>query len=195
MKRHLEKELFCVIKKTLNDNLQVDLLRSIVEQDANNLVYLANKALVLMKVREIPKNSNDGHMVNLIQETVGGHSNEAWCVAQQMTCVAFAEQILNIKSSLYTTESCADLRAHSKGIPFGESKRGDLWIFKHDNGTGHIACFDAWIKKDVSARTLEGNTTKGLIGDKIVREGGGSYACERAISAPNMNLKMVVRAF
>lgn len=195
--RHLEPELYKEIKATLLKYKPIEYQHAHDSKNANLLVHLANKALDLMRVREVPMNSNRGHDVELIQETVGGHSREAWCMAQQQSCVAFAEVDLGIISKLYATESCADLRAH-KGdleVPFEKSQMGDLWIFKHPDGSGHVGNFVRWIEFMKSAVTLEGNTTSGKIGDKIVREGGGSYQCERAMVGSNLNLKMVIRAF
>ncbi len=196
--RKIEQELFDKIKSTLLRYKPIEYQHAHDLKDGNELVYLANKALDLMQVREVPLNSNAGRDVSLIQDTVGGPDHSAWCVSQQQSCVAFAEKNLGIISKLYATESCADLRAHENGmkIPFEQSKRGDLWIFKHSKtGLGHIGCFVRWIDMMKSAVTLEGNTTSGKVGDKIVRDGGGSYQCERLMTTSDLKLAMVIRAF
>jgi hypothetical protein len=195
--RKIEQELFDKIKSTLLKYKPIEYQHAHDLKDGNELVYLANKALDLMQVREVPLNSNAGRDVSLIQDTVGGPDHSAWCVSQQQSCVAFAEKDLGITSKLYATESCADLRAHENGmkIPFENSKRGDLLIFKKPSGLGHIGCFVRWIDMMKSAVTLEGNTTSGKVGDKIVRDGGGSYQCERLMITDSMKLSMVIRAF
>lgn len=177
----------------------------------NGLVWLAGEVFAAMKVRE-KTNNNDGVIVEKMQWTNYGSKGDAWCMHQQQTQVSWAERKTGVVSKLPRSASCADVRARTKekapqliiaelsgsvikGIE--QIKKGDIWIWLYPSkGTGHTGTFRSWIKRLLAAFMLEGNTTAGKLGDKIVREGGGSYVTERAVDTTgSMVLKMVVRAF
>lgn len=152
----------------------------------NYFVGLANEACVALKIRE-KTNKNDGQMVEWIQKVGRGQKGYAWCVYQQQAAIGIAETLTGIRSLFPYTGSCAEVRTEGVKVKGLEIKREDLQygdeaVKKYSNGTGHIACFKEWVKKLKTARTLEGNTTGGLAGEKVVREGGGSYSPERDLS-------------
>lgn len=64
-------------------------------------------------------------------------------------------------------------------IEFSQSIFGAVWIKKYADGSGHTGIFERWKEKFSVAILNEGNTTAGKVGDKVVREGGGSYQTER----------------
>lgn len=201
--RKLQKQLELIIDQELMKIAPNALRHAVEAKDANMIVGLCGDALSSLKVRE-KTNNNDGELVELIQKTGGGVRGYAWCMYQQQTQVAYAEKKLGIVSKMPCSGACADVRASVKSkasqliVDYKDSKFGDVWIWMHKSGNGHTGNFKRWIKKDQSAELNEGNTTAGKLGDKIVREGGGSYRTERAVelsSSSDMRLMMVVRPF
>jgi len=161
--------------------------RAYSDKDGNYLVGLAAAALVALKVRE-KTNKNDGYMVEMIQKVGGGQKGWAWCMYMMMACIGIAETLTGIKSPIITSGSCADVRKAAAKTPeiiieFAQSIFGAIWIKKYSDGTGHTGAFEKWIKAFTSAFLLEGNTTAGKVGDKVVREGGGSYRTERELDS------------
>lgn len=159
--------------------------RAYTEKDANYLCGLAAKALTALKVRE-KTNSNDGYMVELIQKVGGGQKGWAWCMYEVMSCIGIAETLTGIESEIMTSGSCAEVRAFCLKKPhlivkFAQSIFGSVWIKKYDNGTGHTGIFERWLNAFTVGILNEGNTTAGKVGDKVVREGGGSYQTEREL--------------
>lgn len=157
--------------------------RAYSEKDANYLTGLAAKALTALKVRE-KTNQNDGFMVELIQKVGGGQKGWAWCMYEVQTCIGIAETLTGIKSQVNTSGSCADVRKFCEKLPdilieFSQSIFGAVWIKKYADGSGHTGIFERWKEKFSVAILNEGNTTAGKVGDKVVREGGGSYQTER----------------
>jgi hypothetical protein len=75
-------------------------------KDARQVFVLAAQACVGIKEKS---GRNDGEMVELIQETVGGASGEPWCMALIMSCLAYAEVKCGVKSPLMATEHCQTL--------------------------------------------------------------------------------------
>lgn len=166
--------------------------------NANMLVKLGGDALSAMRVRE-KTNNNDGVIVEMIQYTTHGSKGDAWCMDEQETLIAFAERMTGKVSRFPMTAGCADARArmpHDMIVSVNDCQPGDVWIWQHSGGSGHTGNFAGWITKGVSAYMNEGNTTAGKLGDKIVREGGGSYTTERSVGLNgDMTLRMVARPF
>lgn len=198
--RKIQKELENILDKQILKTAKSDLFKAIKSSDANTIVGLACEALSQLNIRE-KTNNNDGRMVELIQKTSGGHQGYAWCMYAVQTAVSYAEKKTGKVSKLYSSGSCASVRAKTPTalqINYKTSSYGDIWIWVHTNGLGHTGNFKNWIKQYSSTSMFEGNTTAGRVGDKIVREGGGYYQTERRVElekTSNMRLAMVVRAF
>jgi hypothetical protein len=142
---------------------------------------LLQVAGVLTDVREIGNNS--GKMVELIQETIGGHSHESWCMGFVQSCVAYVERKYAIKSLLHASESCMDVWTYTpreqrvKILP----APGAVAIWRHgDTWKGHTGLVKLYVPK-IYMNLIEGNTNAGDVNGKIVREGGGVYPTKRKI--------------
>lgn len=198
-KRNVERELEVMIDTILVQHMPQEFKIACDSKDANKLVWMANKALEIRKVRELT-NNNDGHDVVLIQETIGGAENEAWCMGEQQSCVGYSERKTGIKSKLYPSESCMTVATESPQsmvVDIRDCQLGDIWIWQHGTSwKGHTGNFERWILNNRIARLIEGNTTSGKVGEAIVREGGGTYTTERSVGRiGDMTLKCVIRAF
>lgn len=195
VKRKIEQKMFDFIDNKLAENGYAQ--DAIERKDARSLLVEAAKACVGIREKT---GRNDGPMVELIQETVGGHSNEAWCMAFVMTCIAYVEKKLGIESRIKATESCADLWSSAtdeqkvKFLP----RPGAIIIWGHYNSqgkytgghTGHVVEIN---QDDGTMIAIEGNTTGGVSeNDKVIREGGGCYRTKRSLKG---NGDMIVRGF
>lgn len=170
--------------------------------NGNKLVSLANEALVLLNVRE-KTNKNDGTFVEWIQKIYYGVRGYAWCMYQQLVCVAFAERCTGIVSKIYPSGACvevADNSPTSMSVAPDNSNEGDIYIVRYfPEGNHHTMNFTSWLNFKKSARFREGNTTAGKVGDKIIREGGGSYNTEREVfftkNTPPQWVLRIIRPF
>jgi len=162
-------------------------------QDPLALCDLAADALVALRIRE-KTNSNDGTLVELIQKVTKGEKGDAWCVDFAQAAIAWAELRTGVVSLFPRTASCAKVREYLRDprlkhmqIPIEQSVPGTQWVKQYTtdsgkfNGKGHHASFTGWIVPGKSANLNEGNTTQGKLGEKTVREGGGSYFTARNI--------------
>ena len=196
--RALDKELEKLIDLKLQEIEPEAFLKAREGVNANMICCLAGKALTAMRVREAT-GKNDGVLVEKIQKTCQGERGDAWCMDQQQTQVAYAERKTGIVSKLPMSAGCDIVRnkcPRELQINVRDSRPGDIWIWEHASGSGHTGNFQEWIEAGVSARLNEGNTTGGKIGDRIVREGGGSYLTERLVTGNgDMVLKMCCRPF
>lgn len=196
--REIEPKLLKLMVDKANEIFGDEFRKAVELSDALTLDGMAGDVLTAMKVRE-KTNRNDGVLVEMIQKTDGGSKGDAWCMWQQQTQTAFAESLTGKLSKLPSTGSCARMRDKAAklkiDIPMSESRYGDKWIRLYPGGTGHTGSFKSWITKGVSARLNEGNTTAGKLGDKVIREGGGSYLTERNIKDKGGNWIMAVRSF
>ena len=151
-------------------------------KDPQGVFLVALEAMV--GIREAT-NRNDGFEVSMIQDTIGGAINEAWCMSAQQSAVAYAEHHTGRKSLLYPSEHCMTTwrkSPESMRIPVEKIRPGDILILNHQGSdSGHVWALRARIKGS-RIETLEGNTTQGIENEVIVREGGGFYICRR-----NMN--------
>jgi len=146
-------------------------------------VGLAGDVFTALKVRE-KTNQNDGTYVELIQKVAGGRKGDPWCMWQQQSQIAFAEVLTGKVSKFVRTGSCAAARKSNPkdlAVSMEASVYGDVWVAVYKTGKGHTGNFKKWITKMKVASLNEGNTTSGKAGEKVIREGGGSYATERDV--------------
>lgn len=153
--------------------------QAIKEKNPRLLMIEAAKACVGIREKT---NSNDGPMVELVQSTIGGANQEAWCMAFVQTCISYAELKTKTVSPLWVSEHC--LTTWNKSPKKQRVKRhplpGAIAIWRHGASTnGHTGIVLGADDKIFTA--VEGNTTAGKSGDKIVREGGGVYYTERSM--------------
>lgn len=184
--RQIEKKMIEFLDAKIENNGLAQL--AIEKKDARTLMLEAAKMCVGIREKT---NHNDGPMVELIQETIGGHNNEAWCMAFVQTCIAYAEVKTGIKSLLPATEHCmtlwrnTDPKLRVKILPLP----GAVIIWQHagsdDGHTGFVLGADNTV-----FTAVEGNTTFGFNKEskKIVREGGGVYFTQRSMqNFPKVN--------
>jgi hypothetical protein len=166
-------------------------------RDFGALMVICAKAMNDLKIREVT-NKNDGYIVEMIQKIAYGKKGYAWCMYAVQVCVAWVECKTGVVSKLYSTGSCASLRAKtvsSMQVDKTKMKAGDIWIWRYPKGNGHTGVFAEWVDSK-NAILYEGNTTQGLGSDGLIdREGGGFYKTKRAAVIKGMELAMVVRAF
>ena len=166
---------------------------AIANKDARRVMMFAAEALV--GIREATGH-NDGKMVELIQETVGGHSKEAWCMSTVQTCIAYAELMCGVKSPIFESEHCLTVwqktpkSSRVKTLP----KRGAIAVWNYPpSANGHTGFVEEYEHKPGKMMTIEGNTTSGLSTDgTIERDGGGVYQSERSTKG---TLKMKLLGF
>ncbi len=177
--RIIEKALVTLIDKKLASNGAAQ--EAIAKKDARSLMVYAAEALV--GTREQGGN-NKGPVVELIQETVGSASREAWCMSFVQTCIAYAEHKTGVKSPLYVTEHCQTLWAKTKASQKVQSfpARGAIVIWQHGtSSSGHTGFFLESPKKGIMT-CIEGNTEAGLSkSGSVERDGGGVYLTSRSM--------------
>ena len=172
---------------------------AIANKDARTLFRLAAQACV--GIREEGGN-NEGPLVELIQETIGGHSKEAWCMAFVQTCLAYAELKTGITSPVYVSEGCAqvwsgtDKKQRVKLIPAA----GAIVIWGKYDKKGKYLGGHTGIVDHVDGQyfyPFEGNTTSGITGkEEVVRDGGGVYYTKRRFAGQgNMKVRGFIKPF
>ena len=155
---------------------------AIKTKDARTVFRLACEALVGIREKS---GRNDGPMVELIQETIGRASGEAWCASYIQSCIAYAEVKTGIESPIYPSEHCMTVwnktskKQRVKKIPAA----GAIAIWNYPpSSNGHTGCVLEFEHKPGQMILCEGNTTSGLKPNgEIERNGGGSYRTERPI--------------
>ena len=153
--------------------------------DGNFLTGLAARACTALKIRE-KTNKNDGYMVEMIQKVGGGKKGWAWCMYEMMACIGIAETLTGVASRVPYSGGVMDVKNRCPKdliVKFKDSLFGDLWLKSYGDGTGHVGCFDRWYEEGSIGILNEGNTTSGKAGDKVIREGGGSYETERRLDS------------
>jgi hypothetical protein len=167
--------------KFFDEKLKLNGLAQQAIKEKNPRLLMIEAAKVCVGIRE-KSNKNDGPMVELIQETIGSASGEAWCMSFVQTCIAYAEFKTGIHSRVEASEHCLTtwnrtskmMRVKSHPLP------GAIAIWRHGTSTsGHTGIVLGADQKIFQA--VEGNTSEGKAGDKIVREGGGVYFTERSM--------------
>lgn len=175
------REIQNAMVQFIDERLKLNGLAQLAIEEKNPRALMIEAAKVCVGIRE-KTNNNDGPMVELIQKTIGDASNEAWCMAFVQTCVAYAELKTGVKSPLKVSEHCmttwhntpVDQRVKYHPLP------GAIVIWRHGNGSsGHTGIILGADRDTFLA--VEGNTTSGKAGDKIIREGGGVYFTERSM--------------
>lgn len=185
--RQIEKKMVDFLDKKLASNGLAQ--EAIEEKDARTVFRLAMEACV--GIREAGGN-NKGPMVQLIQETIGGAVQEAWCMSLVQTCLAYAEEKTGVKSPVAAGEHCLTVWAQTpkslrvKSFPLP----GAIIIWQHGKTTnGHTGVLIGTDGKTM--KTCEGNTEGGLDSKgSVVREGGGVYANTRGFTG-NGSMKVV----
>jgi hypothetical protein len=174
--RKLEPKMVAYLdEKLANNGAVADAIR---RRDPRALLVPA--ALACVGIREATGN-NDGPMVELIQETIGGHSNEAWCMAFVMTLLAYAELKTSITSPIYASEGCDQVWTKTPAIHRVKvfPLPGAIVIWGHYNSKGQYTGGHTGILVGADEKTfyaVEGNTSGGQDPNgKVVREGGGCY--------------------
>ncbi len=180
VRRILEPKMFSYIHEKLATNgLYQD---AVAKKDARKVFGLA--AACLVGVREVGGN-NSGPLVELIQETVGGHSKEAWCMSFVQTCLAYAETVTGKKSPIPVSESCdyvfrnTPKEFHVKKYPAQYA----IVVWIKPSGLGHTGVLEEFNSDEFTA--FEGNTESGVKGGRVERDGGGVYHTERSFPGSN----------
>jgi hypothetical protein len=175
MSRKIEQKLFDHIDEKLKSNGAAQ--HAIETQDARSLVVYAAEALV--GVREIGGN-NKGPVVELIQETIGRTSREAWCMAFVQSCIAYVEKKISVPSRLFPSEHCLTVWENSPKAQRVKHhpKPGAIAIWKHGKSqNGHTGFVTEFMGKTFEA--VEGNTEAGIVKGEVERDGGGVYLTKR----------------
>lgn len=176
MSRKIEAEMVTFIDWKLSMNGLAQ--EAIAKKDARTVFRLALESCV--GIRETGGNNN-GPMVRLIQETIGGADREAWCMSFVQTGLAYAEKKTGIQSPIWASEHCMTVwhetpisqRVHT--VP----ALGAIIIWKHGAGpSGHTGITVSAVK-DGHFSAVEGNTESGVSSGQVVRDGGGVYLTER----------------
>lgn len=104
LKRQIESELVELILKRIHGNepaqaaMKAKAFRPIMLYAARSLVGIREKT-----------GNNDGREIELIQETVGGHSGEPYCIGGVQSVLAFAETVTGEQSPIPVTELATGL--------------------------------------------------------------------------------------
>jgi hypothetical protein len=176
--RKIEAKMIAFIDEKLKDNGLAQ--HAIAIKDPRLLMCQAASACV--GIREAT-NNNDGPMVEMIQETIGGHENESWCMSFVQTMIAYAALKCGLESPIVASEGCLDvwnrtpISQRVKFVPLP----GAIVIWRHGisskGHTGLILASDGHI-----FQAVEGNTTSGSNDPNgpVEREGGGVYFTSRS---------------
>lgn len=178
--RKIEQKMIAYIDSKLAGNGSAQ--HAIENKTAREVFGYAMECLV--GVREHGGN-NRGPLVELIQETVGSHSGEAWCMSTIQTAIAYAEVKCGVVSRFPATEHCltawktAPKELHVEFSPL----KGAVIIWQHGTSSnGHTGMFIEALKSNIMS-TIEGNTNSGNEDGHgaIIRDGGGVYKTARSM--------------
>lgn len=180
--RKIEPKMVAYLDEKLAGNELAQ--QAIQSKNARLLFWLSAVACVGIKERT---GNNDGMMVELLQETVGGHDHEPWCVALPQTCLAYVELKTGVKSPLPATESSRELWNDSphelrvKNIPAAGAI--EVWA---DVGkyTGHV---EVVLSCDGETNHNIGGNTSGTTdpNSSVNREGNGCFYTVRNFAHPD----------
>lgn len=181
----------------LNDKLMNNAIAKMAIETKNPRLLFIEAVKACYGIRE-KSNRNDGPMVELIQETIGSHNNEAWCMAFMQTCLAYCEEVTGIISPLAASEHCLTTWAKS---PIEQRVKyrplaGAIVIWQHgksSNGhTGMVLDCDGKIFHSIEGNTTGGNSPEG----EVVRDGGGVYYNTRSMKGNGaMRVKGYLKPF
>lgn len=185
--RNIEKKMVDFIDAKLAGNGLAQ--EAIAKKDPRAVFVLAAQACV--GIREVGGN-NKGPMVELIQETIGGASAEAWCMSFVQTCIAYAEKKTGVKSPIFSSEHCLTVWQKTsktqrvKNAPAAGAIA--VWQFTPSTN-GHTGIVYEYSGKKMNL--FEGNTNSGLKKDgTIERDGGGVYFTDRS-TASSKKMKLL----
>lgn len=189
MGRVIETALVHLIDKALANNSAAQ--NALAARDPRALFIQVMKSFVGIRERT---GNNDGTEVELLQETIGGHSHEAWCMSTVQSALAYVEVKLGIASPIAHSEHCLTVWSQTpkaqrvKSIPAA----GAIVIWQHGTSmSGHTGITTLYSVSGGYMRCVEGNTTSGLRPDgSIEREGGGVYETKRDTHA-NGDMKVI----
>lgn len=141
-----------------------------LDRNPSEIMLMAADALVGIHEKG---GNNSGYEVELIQETVGGHSREPYCMGTVQTCIAYAEIYSGVKSKFLVTEHCMTAwRSTPKELRVEEPSRGSVIIWQHGSSErGHTGITKGLTPKKYR-QTVEGNTGTG---EGINRDGDGIW--------------------
>jgi len=178
--RELNKKLISYLEAKLAANGLYQ--NAVKEKNARQIVWLAATALVGIKEKS---GKNDGEMVNLIQDTVGGMEQWPWCMSLVQSCIAFAEYKTGVKSPVVASEHCVTVwnkttkTKRVKDIPLA----GAIAIWQ-DTGkqTGHT---EIVLSADESKFQCVGGNTSGTTkpNEEVNREGNGVFYTSRSYAS------------
>lgn len=175
---HPEMERYLDLKLALNGLAQ----EAMKKGDARLLFRLAAEACVGISEAS---GRNDGKMVRLIQETVGGASGEPWCMALVQTCLAYAEKKCGVSSPVTVTEHCLTAwnttpkKQRVKSIPLA----GAIAIWNDTGKTsGHT---EIVLSCDGKTFTAVGGNTSGTTkpGEGVNRDGNSCVYTVRSMKS------------
>jgi hypothetical protein len=175
--RKIEPAMIAYLDKKLQSHgLAQD---AIARKDARLLFKLAAEACV--GIQEAT-GKNDGKMVKLIQETVGGASGEPWCMGLVQTCLAYAEAKCEKRSSIVPSEHCQSTWALTPKVQRVKSvpSAGAIAIWADvGKASGHteIVLSFAGDQFECVGGNTSGTKKKG---EAINREGNGCYYTVRS---------------
>lgn len=127
----------------------------------------------LHMVEDAGDNRSTAGDIELLQDTIGGHHGESYCMATQQTITAIVEALTGKISNLYPSESCTDVYDHARQmgvmllpVASTEIEPGDIAIWRARNLSwkGHTGRVIAKIPDTMSFQTFEGNVG---LGDKL----------------------------
>lgn len=160
-------------------------------------IHMVQSASACVGIREATGN-NDGPMVELIQETVGGADQEAWCMSFVQTILAYTELKFSLQSKIFVSEGCDQVwmetpkTSRVERIPLP----GAIVIWGHYDSKGRYTGGHTGILLSCGKsifHAIEGNTTGGTDPNgAVIREGGGVYLTQRLREG---NGSMKVRGF
>ena len=192
----LEKKLDQLCADHFGDEFEV----AVEGRNATRVFLMALE--VLEGTREVPRNSNRGEMVELIQETIGRAEGEPWCMALMRTGGAYGEKKTGAVSRRQSSEGCMSVWEKSPAVMkitnIAAARPGDIAIWNYPPGwQGHTGGLREMLPTRQSMWLTEGNTTSGLNPDGLIeREGGGVYRTKRTTSSTSkMKLMGFVRPF
>jgi hypothetical protein len=182
IRRNIEQKIYDFISAKIAGNGSAQL--AIKNKDARALLGYVLDSLV--GIREVGGN-NQGPLVELLQETIGGHGGEAWCMSTIQTGLAFVEKATGVISPLFASEHCLTVWAETpkefrvKSFPAGNA----VIIWQHGKTqNGHTGLYKETHDQGATMFTVEGNTESGLDAKGLVeREGGGVYRNKRSMKA------------
>lgn len=129
-------------------------------------------------------NASTNGKVELLQETIGGHDNESWCMSTQQTITGLVEALAQKQSNLPASESCVGVwnSAKAAGVALLPPdslgvQPGDVAVWQHlGSSMGHTGRVVA-VRADGGFTSFEGNTSTNV--PTVDRTGGHAVMKQR----------------